>query len=283
MPCRSDCPGKVSFLLRLPVPHPIPPAMGNKSERMNTVQTEAIVLTTRDYGESDRLITFHTRSGGRLRGIAKGARRSRKRFANTFEPCSLVELTYKEKKSLIWIEAAKLVEPHLFLRTDIVLWGYAALISEVLLEMVPEGEGQPELFSLTKETLAQLSQDKDPLNVVLLFLLRFQDNMGYLPDLEYCGVCRRELKSSTRWCWNISNGGLVCPEHCLPHENLTVLDLGTLLLIQRCRKLPLNRIWRLRFIHDKRVPLFHGLLDWVRGHIGKDLNSMKLLRQVQSI
>lgn len=250
---------------------------------MNTVETEAIVLNTRDYGESDRLITFHTSARGRLRGIAKGARRSRKRFANTFEPCSLVELTFREKKSLVWIEAAKLLEPHLFLRTDIVLWGYAALVSEIVMEMVPEGEGQPELFLLTKETLTQLSQDKDPLNVVLLFLVRFQDNMGYLPALEHCGVCKRELKTSTRWCWHMNHGKLVCVEHCSMHDGFLTLDLGTLLLIQQCRRLPLNRMWRLRFIHDKKIPLFYGLLEWVRSHIGRDLNSMKLLKQVHSI
>ena len=48
-------------------------------------KTEAIVLRCLDYGESDRIVTFYTRDYGKLRGIAKGARRSRKRFANALE------------------------------------------------------------------------------------------------------------------------------------------------------------------------------------------------------
>lgn len=49
-------------------------------------RTEAIVLRLLDYGESDRIVTFYTAGFGKLRGIARGARRSRKRFANALEP-----------------------------------------------------------------------------------------------------------------------------------------------------------------------------------------------------
>jgi DNA repair protein RecO (recombination protein O) len=50
------------------------------------LRTEAIVLRAIDYGESDRIVTFCTADFGKIRGIAKGARRSRKRFANALEP-----------------------------------------------------------------------------------------------------------------------------------------------------------------------------------------------------
>ena len=140
---------------------------------MKTFETDAIVLSTRDHGESDRLVAFHSAGFGTLRGIAKGARRSRKRFANVFEPCSLVRLECREKNSYIWIEACELVEPYLPMRTDIEKWAYAALFSEIILEMVPAGEPHPGPFLLHKKTLDRLECDKDPQNVLLLALLRF--------------------------------------------------------------------------------------------------------------
>jgi DNA repair protein RecO (recombination protein O) len=249
---------------------------------MKISETEAIILNTRDYGESDRLVSLYTRSRGRLQGIAKGARRSRKRFANTLEPCSLVELHFREKGSLVWLESCKLVEPFLSLRTEVVRWGFAALVSEIVMEMVPEGDPQPESFELLKETLHQLCEDKDPLNVVLLFIFRFQDNMGYLPALESCGLCGRSLRSATKWYWQMERGLLACSDHPVERERALELDLGTLLLIGQCRSLSLDRIWRLRFLHDRKVQLFYGLLDWVRGHIRKELKSLKLLEQVHS-
>ena len=247
---------------------------------MNIHDTSAYVLSTRDYGESDRLITFYTEVAGKLRGIAKGARRSQKRFVHAFEPCSLVALTYREKKSLIWIEACKLIEPHLELRTDVERWGFSALASEIVLEMAPEGESQPELFSLIDATLNQLAEDKDPLNATLLFLFRFLDIMGYLPALENCSVCRRALRTDTRWWWRIHQGTLTCSEHRSMRDGPLAVDLGTLVLIQQARRLPLEKIWRLRLLQERKGPILHGLLEWIRSHTRRDLKSLKLLEQV---
>lgn len=104
----------------------------------------------------DSLLFQRTR--GNLRGIAKGARRSRKRFVHTFEPCSVVHLTYRLRKGLVWIESCTLVEPHLSLRADLARWGYAALVSEMVLEMAAEGEPQAELFVLLRATLDHLAR-----------------------------------------------------------------------------------------------------------------------------
>lgn len=246
---------------------------------MKIFATEAIVLTTRDHGESDRLVAFHTADHGRLRGIAKGARRSKKRFANTFEPCSLVELECRERNSFFWIEACRLVEPYLPMRTDIERWAYAALFSEVILAMVPEGEPQPEVFLLHKETLGRLEKDKDPQNVVLLALLRFHFLMGYMPALDGCMICGRELRSAPRWYWQTGRGMLVCPDHC-SHEDHTALDLGSLALIHHSRTIPLDKIWRLRLRQEVKMPLLRGLVGWVCQHTGREMQSLKVLEQV---
>jgi DNA repair protein RecO (recombination protein O) len=248
---------------------------------MNTFETEAIVLTTRDYGESDRLIDFYTHSTGRLKGLAKGARKSRKRFVHTFESSSLVQLTYKENKSLIWIEACKLLEPHLALRVEMDRWAYSALVSELLLEMVPEGEAQAELFILVKHALERLSQGRDPLNSLLLFMIRFMHISGYLPAFECCKVCGQPLKSQTSWYWRTSDGVLTCPKHTPGREKRLVLDLGTLMLIRQCRSIEMDKIWRLHIRRDKKDPLLDFILDWVRCHIRKDLKTFKLLQQVR--
>ncbi len=240
-------------------------------------------MNTRDYGESDRLITFYARNGGKVSGIAKGARRSKKRFANVFEPCSVVEVAYKERRSLVWIDACKLREPFLDLRTEIARWGYAALVSEVILEMIPEGESQEEIYFLLEETLKRLSQARDSLNVVLLFLIRFFGIGGCLPELDECHVCKRAFKERRYWWWRVNEGELLCPEHGSMRETDLELDVGTLILIGRIRELPLDKIWRLRIRQDLKHPILNTLTGWARFQIGKDLKTLKLLRQVRSV
>ncbi len=104
----------------------------------------------------------------------------------------------------------QLVEPYLPMRTDIEKWAYAALFSEIILEMVPAGEPHPGPFLLHKKTLDRLEWDKDPQNVLLLALLRFQFLMGYMPAMDECAVCRRRLKTSKQWFWQAAQGKLVC-------------------------------------------------------------------------
>jgi DNA repair protein RecO (recombination protein O) len=247
---------------------------------MQVVESEAVVLQVRDYGESDRLVSFYTASGGKQRGIARGARNSRKRFVHAFEPCSVVALVYRERKSLLWIESCQLLEPHLSLRAELNRWGYAALVSEIILEMAPDGESQPDLFLLFKETLERLTYGKDPLNVLLLFVLRFLHVMGYLPAMEQCCVCQRTVGSGRYWWWGMREGLLTCPKHLPANPDGLKLDLGMLVLIQQSRRLPLAGLWRLHFLQHQKSPLLHGLLDWVRSQIRKDLKSLRLLEQL---
>ena len=249
---------------------------------MNTVETEAIILSTRDHGESDRLISFISKSGGRLRGFAKGARRSRRRFVHSFEPFSVVELKYQERKGGLWIESSKLLEPFLGLRCDLERWSYAALATELVLELVPEGEPNGEVFPLLKETYLRLSEDRDSLNVLLLFLFRFLDVMGYLPALDGCALCGKPAADGTRWTWAVGKGLFTCSDHRPQGQDHISLDLGTVMLIRKARQLPLERMWRLYFTRDKRSSLLDVLLDWVREHIRKDLSTLRMLRQLES-
>ena len=80
----------------------------------------AIIMRVRDFGESDVLITFFTPDRGKLKGVAKGARRSKKRFVNSLDILSLVNLEYgpNRKGDLYFIHSGKLSEPYIELRNQ---------------------------------------------------------------------------------------------------------------------------------------------------------------------
>ncbi len=185
-----------------------------------------------------------------------------------------------EKNSYIWIEACRLIEPYLPMRMDIEKWAYAALFSELVLGMVPEGEPHPAPFILHRETLYRLDRDKDPQNVLLLSLLRFQFLMGYMPDLDECAICRCGLKDARQWFWLTTQGKLICDRHFCPNTSHIALDVGSLALIHYLRKVPIDRIWRLRMRPEMKMSLLRGLLDWFGYHTGKQIRSLKVLEQI---
>jgi DNA repair protein RecO (recombination protein O) len=63
---------------------------------MKSYTSQAIIMRTKEFGETDLLVTLLTPDKGRLKGIAKGARKSRKRFVNCLDVFSLVELPIPE-------------------------------------------------------------------------------------------------------------------------------------------------------------------------------------------
>ena len=60
---------------------------------------DALILRTYKLGEADRIVVFLTRDRGKKRGVAKGARRQRSKFAGALEPLTEVQVAYFEKEN----------------------------------------------------------------------------------------------------------------------------------------------------------------------------------------
>jgi DNA repair protein RecO (recombination protein O) len=247
-------------------------------------RTEAIILRTRDYSESDRLITFFSKSHGQLTGIAKGARRSKKRFVPTLEPFSHVLITYAEKSTsgLVRIDASELKSAFTTLREDIKSLGYASLSCEMVLEISPERQANSPLFALLRQYLAQLECGADPENSSLLFQTRLLSLSGYAPILQGCLRCAQQPRAEENWFFSLPQGGLLCPAH-QQGRGLYPVSLGTVMLLRRAQQLPVNKIWRLRFQRRSREECRFLLLDLIRHHLEKDLKSLTLLHQVGAL
>lgn len=252
---------------------------------MRTIETEAVILATSDHGESDRLITFLTRSNGKLKGIAKGARRSQKRFVHSFEPLSLVALQIRERSavSLLWVEACRLMEPHMALRNALERWGFASLLAEVVVELVPERLPQEEIFLLLRDSLTHLEADRDAINAVILGLYRVLTALGYILDLGSCSQCGQPLDKIGRYWLHLARGRLLCDGHQNRAQGFVRLDLGTLAFLRRARVVELDQLWRLRLRPGDQASLLESLLEVVRTQIGKELKSGKFLRGIGAL
>ncbi len=66
---------------------------------MPALSSEAIILQSKPTGESDLVVDFLSPDLGRLKGIAKGAKKSKKRFIHCLEPLSRSRLELFEKPS----------------------------------------------------------------------------------------------------------------------------------------------------------------------------------------
>jgi len=176
-------------------------------------QSEAIVLRTYPLHEADLLVTLFTRLEGKVKGVAKAAKKSRRRFAGALEPLTCVRVLWedRERRELARIDSCEVLASPLSSQVDyprIVALGHVA---EMLDEMMPEREANDAIYRLAISVLANLNSNAIwmPVTYFQLWLVRL---MGFLPELGACIVCGRALDGQRAWFHALADG-LMCPEH----------------------------------------------------------------------
>ncbi|MEW6366574.1 MAG: DNA repair protein RecO [Acidobacteriota bacterium] len=174
-------------------------------------RSEAIILKTHKLGELDKIVTAFTRGEGKLRGVAKGARKLKQRFGPAFEPMTHVNLNYFEKpgSELVRIDAAELLES--FFPRDARADVLAALscMAELMDGFAQEKQANDALFRLALTSARSVSTTIPRIALVYFeaWLLRLS---GFLPSISRCARCGAAVSDSEPMHAEPDLGGLRC-------------------------------------------------------------------------
>ncbi|MFQ5878121.1 MAG: DNA repair protein RecO [Acidobacteriota bacterium] len=160
-------------------------------------EEEAFVLGSLPLGESDRIVTFLTRGAGKVRGVAKGARRSRRRFGSNLELLSRVRLSYfeRERADLARIEAAELLESFYALQEDPERGAVMACLAEIADAFSREQQEDEGFFRLMHAVLRALRAGLDLDLAARYFEIWTLRLHGVLPSLRSCSACGAALRT----------------------------------------------------------------------------------------
>lgn len=248
---------------------------------MSSSKTLAIILNAKDVNEADVVVDFLNQAGTRLRALAKHGKKSQKRFANIFNPLSLVTLSYRPYGERLWLEEGKL--ERLFLQGDDppLVAGVKDLAREVVLNFMPEGEGNPENFSLLLGFLSALAdrQTEGAIELTDLFLLRQTHISGYLPAFEKCDICGARLSSLKRWVWQLNPFRVTCAVHFLSGTMKWEWDGEILGVIKGSVTLPVEKLWNIRISSSKAPVLLKNICSWLEILISRELRSYRWILQ----
>ena len=237
-------------------------------------ESEAIVLRSFPMGEADRLVSFFSRSSGRLRGVARGARRIKSQFGSTLETLAYVRIWFyeRETRDLVRISQCELIESFHQAQRDYASTLALALVSEVTEAVVPEHEAADPVFRLILLTARAVAAGKGiwaPLAYFGLWSVRLA---GWLPGLERCQNCGSDFNAKRAY--EMDGGELVCGDCRIGGRELNrdILALGQRML--RGKPSEMLEV-------DGSQPLLKELvrytIDIVERHIEKRLSSWKLL------
>src|SRR5690606_1208088 len=117
-----------------------------------TLESDALVLRVVDFGESDRIVALLTRDAGRLSAVARGARKSRRRFAGALQTGTLVRIGYREGRGdLAFLERAEVLDPFEGTRQQLGRVALCSAVVELLRELCPEHLVEPGLFEVAHD------------------------------------------------------------------------------------------------------------------------------------
>jgi DNA repair protein RecO (recombination protein O) len=200
--------------------------------------TPAIVLRSRPYGESDKIVSFLTEDFGKLTGIAKGAMRSRRRFVNSLEPFSLVRLQFQESahSNLAFIVGADLLFGLRRLASSLECISYASYLVEITDGLVSEREENSAVFQHLRNGLRYLEESGSSLRFLTYYELKLLHLAGYRPALDVCKRCgqARDDARLSQWHFSPADGGVLCDScsrvrrEVLPLGHLAAATLSTL-------------------------------------------------------
>ncbi len=177
-------------------------------------QAEAVVLRTWPVHEADQIVSLLTRDAGKIRGVAKSAARSRRRFGGALEPMTHVRASYvvRPRQELVRLDSFEIIRSPLSDPVDYARVAALCFYAEVLEEMLPENDPQDAIFRLLLGVLAQTRVDCVwmPVTYFALWMTRL---MGWMPDLSSCTLCRRRFAGEERAWWLAGLDGLFCEEH----------------------------------------------------------------------
>jgi DNA repair protein RecO (recombination protein O) len=250
---------------------------------MPLFNTHAIVTRSLNYGESDKIVTFFTKDFGKVKGIAKGARRSKKRFQNALDLFSHIRLTFfdREGMGLVRAENCDIFTSFRHIREDLKKIYFGAYFLELINEMTGERQSHPEAFDLLLACLTALESSEPQEEQLRVFEIRMLSLFGYRPNLKGCDSCRTdwmELRETPAVYFSVERGGLICGK-CSQGGGggLIPLSLGTARLIERISQTALDKIERFKFTPQALSESRELLSRFITYQLGKELRSLKMI------
>lgn len=239
---------------------------------------EALILRTWPVHEADLIVSFFTREQGKLKGVAKSAAKSRKRFGGALEPMTYVLVSFAEKpgQELVRLDSCEIVGSPL---ADPVDYGRAAALAffaEVLEETLQDRDPQDAVFRLTVAVLEQTRAERIwlPVTYFGLWMVRL---LGWMPAITNCSLCGRGFGAEGAY-FESQRDGLMCAEH--RHPGARALSAESLRVAARIFREPIAVLAAEEWTRNRADDLRRFALQALERHLERRMRSGLALQQI---
>ncbi|BCS55256.1 DNA repair protein RecO [Geobacter sp. SVR] len=240
---------------------------------MHPERLQAFVLGTRDYGDTDRIVSLFTLEHGRIRSFARGARKSRKRFGAALEAFARIEVQVRLKEGLCGLTQAEIHSIYPRIRGDLNGIAHALYACELVEAISPEGHPLPRLYRLLSAYLDRLEATAADTAERRFFEINLLNILGYRPSLETCSRCDTPFGGTGAL---LSEGGELNCRFCAGSGR--PVSAATLSLLLSC--LATGTFGSIPFSAETTAQAGALLDQAIAAQVGRRLKSVDFLQQV---
>jgi DNA repair protein RecO (recombination protein O) len=248
--------------------------------RERTYRTEAIILRRSDFGEADRLLTLYARDRGKVRVIAKGARKPQSRKTGHVELFMRTRFLIAEGRNLDIITQAETVEAYVALREDLVRATYASYAVELLDRFTPDEDKNPQLYDLLADALRWFAVTRQPLLAARFYELHLLQLAGFRPQLFHCVGCSEAIVEQDQLLSG-ELGGLLCPGCAAADRGAQPISAAAVKVLRYLQSRSWDTVRQLslrRALHAELERLMHFYITYL---LERDLKSTEFLHRLR--
>jgi DNA repair protein RecO (recombination protein O) len=251
--------------------------------RERTFRTEAIVMRRTDFGEADRLLTLFSRERGKIKAIAKGARKPQSRKTGHVDLFMRSNFFIAVGRSLDIVTQAETVAAHAPLRQDLERATYAAYLVELLDRFIGEEDPHAGVYQLLADALLWLTEGEtaDFYLIARFYELRLLALTGFQPQLFNCVACSNPIQEQDQF-FSAELGGLLCPNCRQSDRNARPVTAVAVKVLRYLQTRPWDTVKVLQLkrpLHNELEALMHHYLIFT---LERNLKSVDFLHRLRS-
>lgn len=212
--------------------------------------------------------------------MAKGVRKSQKRYSGALIPFAHIEIIVTAGKGKMWhAKEATLLQPNTGLSTHLIKVSAASYLLEIVRESLPDETPDVPLFDLVLQGLDALGlavPDMVPM-LTIAATLKILGLCGIAIGLSRCNSCGREVPKGRPVLFHPGRGGVICTP-C--GGGPTQLDANTITALQQLGRIELDAIKTLNISTNIIIQCEKAVSDFIEHHLGRPLKTRTFLHQI---
>jgi DNA repair protein RecO (recombination protein O) len=202
---------------------------------MQEIKDQAVCLRRQNYSETSQIVTLFTQCHGKIRAMAKGARRTKSKFGGGMDLLSVgnvIFLPARTESGLATLVEFDLIGDFSGLRRRLISLHCAEYASSLVADFTEEADPHEDLYRAFISSINEWQGTETPEKTLVRFELTLFTEIGLAPVWNYCSLCKTELSSSPRLSFHTKQGGILCagcstklsPVKAVSHEVLKAIQ-----------------------------------------------------------